>query len=546
MILTQKQKEVGSIIVLVIVLIGNAFFLHFNAFRCFNFFDMGGFLDASWRIFCGQRPYVDFIYTSGPMHLYMNAFFFGLFGGFGKGAVLAHLIVVHSIVITTTFLMVRQRIPFFVVMLVTLLTMTCFYWPVSHPWYDQSAHLWGILAVAVLTVRLPLRESRSTFGVGLFCGIMAITAIMAKTNVGLAYGIIFLIVFLVSSQRIKAVAGYSVGALISLFLFALLIGQPEKYLEQVIVGYGFYKSSRILELLNPLNWLVNFYWIPAAVAAVFLTSLDKTHRELCALFWGTMFVAIFSTYTSNLIRPANVPLWGTIMAMTFILLYKVPEKPLHDITAKLFIGLFRIKDAVEVQYNDLFSPEKRPNIDFLNIFNGEKVNKSAIYFLTIFSLGLIALFAYYGITLKVWTYMRPDPVGHYAIRTKALEGWLCDQEKGELLDMAADYIQKYIPTKDSLLILSDMQIIYAVTGRVSFPGVPFLFQAGDLPVPGRQVQQVKENIFRQPPDWILWNMEEPTFGRKLMQYLGIWERIQADYFPFKRWQFHVLLKRNPS
>ena len=32
----------------------------------------------------------------------------------------------------------------------------------------------------------------------------------------------------------------------------------------------------------------------------------------------------------------------------------------------------------EIMYNDLFSLEKRPNIDFLNVFNGEKVNKEAV------------------------------------------------------------------------------------------------------------------------------------------------------------------------
>ena len=40
------------------------------------------------------------------------------------------------------------------------------------------------------------------------------------------------------------------------------------------------------------------------------------------------------------------------------------------------IGLFQIKDVGEVQYNDLFSLEKRPNIDFLDVFSEEKVNKS--------------------------------------------------------------------------------------------------------------------------------------------------------------------------
>ena len=43
---------------------------------------------------------------------------------------------------------------------------------------------------------------------------------------------------------------------------------------------------------------------------------------------------------------------------------------------QFFIGLFQTRDAAEVQYNDLFYPEKRPNIDYLNVFNGEKVNKS--------------------------------------------------------------------------------------------------------------------------------------------------------------------------
>ena len=36
--------------------------------------------------------------------------------------------------------------------------------------------------------------------------------------------------------------------------------------------------------------------------------------------------------------------------------------------ARGFIGLFQIKDVVEVQYNDLFSLEKRPNTGFPKYF----------------------------------------------------------------------------------------------------------------------------------------------------------------------------------
>lgn len=497
----------AGILFLFLVLAGNALFLRFNAFRCFNFFDMGGFLDASWRVFTGQRPYVDFIYTTGPVHLYMNAFFFWLCGGFGRMAVLAHLIVVHSLVIAATFLMVRRKIPFFATMLVTLLTMTCFYWPISHPWYDQSAHLWGILAVAVLSGCLPLREPRQTYGVGLFSGVLVVISLMTKTNVGLAYGAMFLTVFLVSSQRIRALSGYLMGGLMTLAIFAVIIGHPEGYLQQVIASYGFSKTSRLAELLKPANWLVNFYWLPALMVAVFFIPLKTAHRELCALFFGTVFVAIFSTHTSNLIRPPNVPLWGTILALVFILLYALKDRAIPPFQRKLY--------------------------------------QPAIYFLSVFSLGLLVLFAQYGLTLKVWTYLRPEVQGNYAIRTQALEGWWCQKEEGELFDTMAEYIKHQLPQKDSLLIFGDMQILYAATARESYRGVPFIFQTDDLPVPGRQVQEVKENILQDPPDWILWNLGEPTYGKNLMHYLGLWEKIRTDYSPAKHWRFYVLLKRNP-
>jgi len=124
---------------LLLMLFVNATVLGRNAFRGFNFFDMGSFLDASWRVFCGQAPYADFIFITGPVHLWMNAFFFVLFG-FGKTAVLAHLVAVHSIVILCTFFIAARFAPPWTAILAAALSTVCFYWPVSHPWYDQSAH----------------------------------------------------------------------------------------------------------------------------------------------------------------------------------------------------------------------------------------------------------------------------------------------------------------------------------------------------------------------------------------------------------------------
>jgi len=89
------------------LLLGNAIFLNFNAFRGFNFFDFGAFMDAAWRVVNGQRPYIDFIYFTGPVHLYVTSFFYAIFG-FGQLGVLMNIVVIHSIVILLSFLLAKK------------------------------------------------------------------------------------------------------------------------------------------------------------------------------------------------------------------------------------------------------------------------------------------------------------------------------------------------------------------------------------------------------------------------------------------------------
>ena len=54
------------------------------------------------------------------------------------------------------------------------------------------------------------------------------------------------------------------------------------------------------------------------------------------------------------------------------------QKYFNSIGLFFIIGLFQIKDVEEVQYNDLSSLEKRPNIDSLNVFSREKVNNGTV------------------------------------------------------------------------------------------------------------------------------------------------------------------------
>jgi len=189
-LLTHIKRHQVNLAILSLILIGNGLFLQFNAFRGFNFFDMGAFMDSSWRIFNGQLPYIDFHFLTGPVHLYLSLFFYALFG-FSKLGVLMHLLTIHSIVIVLTFLMARRFTPRWTSCLVTLLTMTCFYWPVSHPWYDQSAHFFGIIGLSAIIFTYPFQNRRAAFWTGVLTGVMAILSFMTKANIGFAYGALF-------------------------------------------------------------------------------------------------------------------------------------------------------------------------------------------------------------------------------------------------------------------------------------------------------------------------------------------------------------------
>ena len=113
----------------------------------------------------------------------------------------------------------------------------------------------------------------------------------------------------------------------------------------------------------------------------------KNPRLYPKIFTGGLFEAAHRAPESkfNYYRPFLVGsfaldyrLWG-LNALDYrivnILLHALNSVLVFIFLWLLFIGLSKTKDVAEVQYNDLFSPEKRPNIDSLNVFNGEKVNK---------------------------------------------------------------------------------------------------------------------------------------------------------------------------
>jgi len=204
-----------------------------------------------------------------------------------------------------------------------------------------------------------------------------------------------------------------------------------------------------------------------------------------------------------MIKPANNFLWGIQMSLAFLLL--------EELKAVSAIRIYRTLRA-------------------------------ALILLTVF-LTIIAV--QYGIELKTWTYFLKKSEGNYYLKSEPLKGWKFYRGQGVPLDNLVEYIKKNIPANESILNLTDMYIVNALTGRDSYRGVPFMFHIvhEHLPRKGKQAEQVRQNILNHLPDWIVWNFEPPMFGIPLLEYLNIKDEIQSAYTPVKRWGRYLLLKR---
>ncbi len=493
---------------LAIILILNAFFLKFNAFRGLNFFDISAFTDASWRVYSGQKPYVDFMFVSGPVHLYLNAFFFFLFG-IGKNAFLAHLIVVHSLAIIITFLISKKYLENYLTILTTLLTTACFYWPISHPWYDQTVHLFGLFALLTITYTIPFQNSKTAFRIGLFAGAMVAFSFMTKSNVGTAYGMLFAILFLVGNHKMSALSGLTIGSLVITALFLILIGVPELYIEQTLRTFSDdpnQKWRRIIPFLHTATWLQDWYWLPSLLILCSV-AYWKALKAWVVLAIGIFVVSIFCAGTGSMKMTANIPLLGIFMTFVFIFFHEA--RPLMTGTAS------------------------------------KKINQASTFICVAVTCLLIGISAKRGLALEAWTYGNLNPFGTYPLKTKSMEGWLAEEKTGEALDDLVQYINQKVSKTDSLLILTDLQILYALTGRESYKGIPFILMVPYEPPPGPRMERVRQQILTHPPDWIITHRDHTTTGMvdQIIPYMGLREFVINTYTPVASINNYAVLRK---
>ncbi len=475
-------------------------------------------LDPAWRIVMGQAPYIDFILTCGPLHFYICAFFIKLFG-FSKMAFLAHVLVVSSLCILTTAWILFKRLPGYAFLVSVFLSAVVFYWPMSHPWYTQSALLCLVFIIALWFHDDANPNSISTYYLKVLAtGFLCIICFFIKPNIGALAGIYIMGLWLLSPKKIQTLLGLAIGGIIVIALVRLFfIPSFTAFIDQTVTNYAAVSShkSGLLSIFTPSGWLINYFWLPALLVGLNAQLLAKLPLKRLWLFFALWPISMLLNTTSGSLWWADIPLMGVYVGLAYALLYEIRD-----------MGIKR----------------KLQNIIW-HLSTGA---------LTFFATLFLVLFIYFGFVIESWSWpymgflstsISVNPKGDYASKSEKIKGWLMDSDQGQALDALVDFFDKASIKDGSLLILSDMQILYPLINKEPYPGIPWAFVHKLIPNKGPQTQQIQQNILNNPPDWILTHERPVPFIGQITTTLGIDDFIKNNYVLVKReWKYVVLKK----
>ncbi|MCY3023577.1 MAG: glycosyltransferase family 39 protein [Planctomycetota bacterium] len=460
------RAGVLDVLLLPAILTLNAVVLVVKGTERFEFFDMSAFLDAGYRVAIGQQPYVDFYYTAGPVHLYLHALSFLLFG-FTKTAVMVHLCAVGLAATAISYVIARLRLKPVLAALIAILTLFSFYGPICHPWYDQNASIWLLLGILLWELRARFWTEHALPRVAFACGVLTGLSLLTKANVGLAGGALFVALFLAGPGKRRSVAAYVLGGVVSVGVMLLMLHKPSYLIDQNFFAYAPAKRLKAFARLQDVAWntpSLAVLCLGAGIAALGGKEFIARQRERLTLLAGLVAVACFTAWTGSMDVRGNL-VWVGFQFLNLVLLAR---------------GL----------------PQEQPS-------PARKLARSLLW-------GTVLLMAVVNVAsaaqrtadLVVWTWNPMVLTSDYEIQTEAFRGWKCSSATGRSMDGTVAFIKERIPPGDSLFVFPDVTMIYGLTGRDSYRKCPFIFQQNQL-LRGRWYDEFREHFLNQPPQWIV-------------------------------------------
>jgi len=498
--------------VLAALLVSMSWWVGVLALRRFDFYDMSIFLDAGWRVACGQRLYVDFYYIAGPVHPYIYAVLIRLLG-FNKWAVLTFLLGTQAVVLASSYAMARRGFAPLVAGLFAAAAAAACILTLAHPWYDLTAFALLLAGWAAVDVFDPFDESRRPWPAAA-AGATAALAFLAKTNVGLAGGGMLLLALCVRAaltRRWRPVAWYALGGIAVSAALVLTLASPTEYLRQNFLDFGTSGRLSRFRRLGAVLTQLPYTWM-ALVGAVLAWAGGPHWRRrslpillMVAVVWVT---GVFSLWTGSSLVVGGGYLVGVLAVLLGRLVVDLPHadagRPLHRVPAMVWPV----------------------------------------------TAGVLALFILQwaaGRSLVGWNWRASNRLADYALRTPGFEGWRCFRPIGEGVDRAAEAIRALVPAGDTLLVFPDATVLYGMTGHDSYRGVPWAWDITGSPAPGsRLFERTVRRLQEDKPRWILVHLQKESSANAtlpLLEALRLAPLIASEYRAVWSWGDFLLFHR---
>jgi hypothetical protein len=332
------------------------------------------------------------------------------------------------------------------------------------------------------------------------CGVLATCVVMTKINIGAAYGIVYLLPLLASRHPFKSTGVFILAGLVTLALLVGTLPSPAAFYHS-LTEYNGVAGGRLIRFLLIPVYLKNFFWVPFVMLPL-ITSGNRKIWEI-ALCLGVGAMAIFTINTGSYRGWDYLSMMGMYMSLSFGILLRI--------------------------YSETSSQARKVT--------------AGICMLILTSISLYQIGCLLTKPIERIRYVHNlSHTGQHILKNGPFRGWLFDKATGELLDNMIAGVQQ-IPASESLLVLSDMQMIYPFAGKESYKGIPAQWYAGVTPPPDK-VSTVRQFLFDHRADWILTNRDdsEQTLNA-LMIYLGISpEYLFQNYEMVNSWGSYALFR----
>ncbi len=441
----------------------------------FDIFDASGFLDVFYRVASGQKLYTDFFYNAGPVHPYIGAFLFLVFGA-GKYAVMANAVLLCAFIVVLSYSLAREQFGVIASAALSSLAALYFVGPMARPNYDHHAWAFALTAIFLLRVKFSDKPRLNASLRGLCSGALLGLSVLAKTNIGAMSGVVAAGVLLMLAEPARALFWLSLGFFIVVNLIFIALGTPFDFINNCFFQYTPLNRlsdwSKLTDVLHTSPF-VPFVFMTAALAGLGGKSYLRSNLRDFSILLGLSLIAIFSTYTGSMIPDLNAFSLGLEFVLLFTLIARLPRGPKGSVAHRLY---------------------------------GNGLLVASVFGLLTFATGIEKTWHLYFWQSRLSDFSRND----YQIRALPLRGWSCQRQSCEPMDEAVDYLNAHVEKSDSLFVFPDLTVVYLLTGHESYRHAPFQFVLNLLPSPGKDAIQFLNHFDQNRPKWIL--LHDAVYG----------------------------------